>query len=66
MPVQITHAKETATATINQQLPPPIDGLSVSLGKFEFTVDQPAVVELSNTGTDGYVIADAVQWIEVK
>ncbi len=66
VPVKITHANGTATSTINQQLPPPIDGLFVSLGKFEFTTDQPAVVELTNTGTDGYVIADAVQWVESK
>lgn len=67
VPVRITHLKGAiATTTVNQQLPPPIDGLFVSLGQFEFTTDLPAVVELSNTGTDGYVIADAVQWVEVK
>ena len=65
VPVKISHAKGTAMATINQQKAPPLDGLCVSLGKFEFTADQPAIVELTNTGTDGYVIADAVQWVPV-
>ncbi len=66
VPVKIIFSKGTATVRINQQITPSIDGLSMSLGQFEFTADQPAVVELTNTGTDGYVIADAVQWIEVK
>jgi hypothetical protein len=44
---------------IDQQKKPPIDGTWVSLGVFE-NID---TVEISNRDTDGYVIADAVQWI---
>jgi hypothetical protein len=47
------------TITVNQRKTPPIDGLWISLGTF----DNPATVEISNTGTDGHVILDAVQWL---
>ena len=46
--------------------PPTIDNLFISLGKFQFTANEDAVVEVSNEGTDGHVIIDAVQWIESK
>ncbi len=66
VPVTITHTKGTSTATINQQKSPPIEDLFISLGKFEFTADQPAVVLMTNTQTNGYVIVDAVQWVLSK
>ncbi len=62
VPVEIVHAGGRTKLTINQQKPP-IDDLYVSLGIHEFTAKRPAVVTLSNTGTDGYVIIDAVQWL---
>ncbi|MEM8666414.1 MAG: DUF1553 domain-containing protein [Planctomycetota bacterium] len=34
-----------------------------SLGEFEFSSDQDAIVRLSNAGTSGYVIADAIQFL---
>lgn len=64
VPVTIQHADGVATATVNQQLPPPLDGLAVSLGTFTFR-DSAAVV-VSNQGTDGHVIIDAVQWLPVN
>jgi hypothetical protein len=39
-------------------------GVGVSLGKFAF--GNKGVVEISNKGTNGYVIVDAVQWIPVE
>jgi hypothetical protein len=48
---------------VNQQETPPIDGHTRSLGTFSFTPDQPATVIISNAGTDGHVIIDAVQWL---
>jgi FAD dependent oxidoreductase len=48
--------------TVNQRTTPPIDGLWLSLGTFE----NPAEVVISNEGTDGFVIIDAVQWLPVK
>ena len=41
--------------------PPPIDNLFLSIGTYDF--DGLGVVEIANTGTDGYVIADAVVFI---
>ncbi|MBD3674261.1 MAG: FAD-dependent oxidoreductase [Planctomycetaceae bacterium] len=49
---------------VNQRKKPPIDGLFVSVGTFKFDKGQPAVVTISNEGADGYVIADAVQWVK--
>ncbi|WP_153558710.1 FAD-dependent oxidoreductase [Roseimaritima sediminicola] len=63
VPVTIHHADGETTVTVNQRKEPPIDKLFISLGEFTFAADQPAVVTLSNDGTDGHVIADAVQWI---
>jgi len=65
VPVEITHAGGRKTVTIDQRKPP-IDGLFLSLGRYHFTADAPAVVTLKNTGTDGYVIIDAVQWLPAK
>lgn len=49
--------------SVNQKVMPPIDGLFVSLGTFLFTKDVAAVVTITNEGADGYVVADAVQWL---
>ena len=49
---------------VNQKTEPAIDRLFVSLGEFDFSSDSPAAVTISNQDTDGYVIIDAVQWIE--
>ncbi|TWU04726.1 DUF1553 domain-containing protein [Stieleria varia] len=35
----------------------------ITLGKFRFENDADAVVTISNEGTSGYVLADAVQWL---
>ncbi|MEW6303440.1 MAG: FAD-dependent oxidoreductase [Verrucomicrobiota bacterium] len=63
VPVEIHHAGGVKTVFVNQKTEPPIDGLFLSLGVFEFTPTQPAAVVVSNRDTDGYVIIDAVQWL---
>ncbi|MDZ4289367.1 MAG: FAD-dependent oxidoreductase, partial [Prosthecobacter sp.] len=63
VPVTIRHAGGEASVTVNEQKPGPIDGLSISLGTFEFDPAKPAEVIVSNQGTTGYVVADAVQWL---
>lgn len=65
VPVRIRHAKGGTAVTVDQQRRPRIDGLMVSLGKFHLDAKQPAEVQISNVGTDGYVVVDAVQWILV-
>lgn len=63
VPVKVTHAMGTATIRINERKPAEVDGLFVSLGKYDFVKGQPALVEVSNDKTDGHVIVDAVQWV---
>jgi hypothetical protein len=43
-----------------------VEKVFVSLGAYRFTIDKPAVVIVSNEGTNGYVIIDAVQLLAVK
>jgi len=50
------------TVTVDQTVAPPIDKLFVSLGTFEF--GREAVITISNTGTTGHVIVDAVQLLK--
>ncbi|MEZ5944173.1 MAG: FAD-dependent oxidoreductase [Planctomycetaceae bacterium] len=60
VPVTIHHRDGEITVHVDQRKKPPIDDITVSLGTFDF--GDEAVVEVSNAGTDGYVIADAVQF----
>jgi hypothetical protein len=62
VPVTIAHAGGEAKFAVNQKKAPPIDGLFLPLGKFEFEAGKEYSVTLSNTGVDGHVIADAV-WV---
>lgn len=61
--VVVHHAGGQQTVTVNQKETPPIDGLFLSLGEFEFRNDLPAAVVISNREADGHVIVDAVQWL---
>jgi len=61
IPVQIRHRVGTANVAVNQTAVPPIDKMFVSLGAFSFGGE--AVITISNTGTSGHVIVDAVQLI---
>ena len=61
--VAIKHSGGTKNIVVNQRETPPIDGLFISLGTFEFDRSSPCVVTISNEGTDGYVVVDAVQWL---
>nr|AKB95189.1 xanthan lyase [uncultured bacterium] len=66
VPVTIQHAEGTKSFVVNQRHAPPIQKLFVSLGTYSFGENKPAVVKLSNEQTDGYVIADAVQFLPVN
>jgi hypothetical protein len=65
-PVVIDHADGRAKVAVNQREKPPIDGLFKSLGVYTFSAAQPATVTIHNTGTDGFVVIDAVQLVPVK
>jgi hypothetical protein len=65
VPVTIEHAGGATTVRVNQRKPPVIDRLFVSLGTYTFATDRAAVT-ISNEGTDGHVIVDAVQLVPIK
>jgi hypothetical protein len=63
VPVTITHADGETTKSVNQKQKPPIDGTFISVGTYSFSKDGESSVTISNEGTTGHVIADAVQLI---
>jgi hypothetical protein len=66
-PVTLHHADGETTVRINQQETPEHGKLFRSLGTFRFKAGRGGWVRISTDGTEGkYVIADAVQWLEVK
>jgi hypothetical protein len=64
-PVTIRYAGGEKTVTINQQKKPPLDGLFASVGTYRFEAGTGGSVTISNKGTNGHVIADAVRFIPV-
>ncbi|QDU60312.1 Xanthan lyase precursor [Planctomycetes bacterium Pan216] len=66
VPVTIHHADGVEKVTLNEKTSPKVKKLFSSLGKYRFSGDAPAKVVISNEGTDGYVIVDAVQFLPVK
>jgi hypothetical protein len=66
VPIAIEHAGGVTNILIAQNTAPPLDGLFVSVGKYRMDSSRPARVTISCAGTDGYVIADAVQWLKVE
>ncbi|WP_298866337.1 DUF1553 domain-containing protein [uncultured Gimesia sp.] len=62
VPVTIKTSKKTHTVYVNQRLKP-TDGAYASLGSFDFTGAKNEEIIVSNEGTDGYVIVDAIRFI---
>jgi hypothetical protein len=65
-PVTVSHNKGETTVTVNQKAPPSEYGRFHILGRFDFDAGQVASVLISNANTDGYVVADAVQWYLIE
>ena len=63
--VEVFSANESTIVTVNQRKRPTIDGIWVSLGEFPFEEDGLAYVMVSNEGSNGHVIVDAVQFLPV-
>ena len=63
VPITILHAAGETTVHVNERQAPPISAHFVSLGQFEFERGNQGYVIVSTTGTDGHVIADAVQFL---
>lgn len=64
VPVSIVHEGGTADVKLNQKEEPRIGGLFGSAGRFAF--GKTGTVTISNTGTDGHVVIDAVRWVPVE
>lgn len=62
VPVTITYAGGATTLVINQRSN---GGVWFALGTFPFEPNSGHGLMIETTGTDGYVIADAVQWTPV-
>jgi len=65
VPVIIDHQDGRDEVIVNQVKRPPIDGYFVSLGTYRFEADNVAQVTVTNKGTNGVVIADAVQFLPI-
>ncbi|EGF27889.1 DUF1549 domain-containing protein [Rhodopirellula baltica] len=64
LPVSVQLNDETHDLILDQTVPPKTGTYSV-LKEFDCDAETQALVTLSNRGTDGYVIADAVQWVQI-
>lgn len=62
---RVFSADGEASREINQRLVPPEDGLWISLGKYRFEKDGQSYVLITNDQSNGYVIADAVQFLPI-
>lgn len=63
VPVIIHHAEGETTMKVNQQQKPKEKFNLHPLGSFSFEAGKAGWVQLSNAGTDGHVIIDAVQFV---
>ena len=63
VPVTVGHANGVETVLVNQRKPPKHGKLFHSLGTFEFAAGAQAYLRISNKGTEGAVIVDAVQFL---
>jgi len=67
VPVTVQHASGKSSRLIDQRKAPSLGaGLFVSLGSYRFSQSKPAVVIIGTHDTDGYVIADAIQFLPIK
>ena len=64
--VSVFSADGEATIMVDQRRPGPIDGLWISLGTHRFEANGQGFVMVSNEGTSGHVIADAVQFLPIN
>ena len=65
VPVVIQLSGRQETVFVDQTVAPPIDGLFHSLGQYELQQEETVKVVVQNRGTQGHVIVDAVQWLNL-
>lgn len=61
VPVTVEAGGRRTEVRVDQRLAPPLDGMWIALGRVAVEAGAVVVVRVSNAGTDGYVVADAVQ-----
>lgn len=66
VPVVVRHADGDSKMIVNQKKAAKIDKLFQPLGTFCFDAGQPYSVTVSNAGTDGHVILDALQVVPAQ
>jgi hypothetical protein len=64
--VTVRHAGGSKTLYVNQRTKLPNPRAGHVLGTFDFTEEKEASVDVSNTGADGSVAVDAVQFVPVQ
>ncbi len=64
VPVKVITQSGSKTFQINQRKPSTLEKKTNPIGIFSF--EKVGVVEISNEGTDGFVVIDAVQFVRVK
>ena len=63
VPIDIVHSGTTSTVSLNEQTG---GGTWVSLGAYTFSAGMGNSVTIRTTGTNGYVIADAVEFVRAS
>jgi len=63
VPIMISSADGDFPLRLDQSVVPPIEGRFASLGEYTFEPNGANFVLISNEGTSGYVVADAVQFL---
>ncbi len=66
VPVTIRHADGETKVFLNQKKKPAVQELLEPVGTFRFEAGKGGYVEISNADTVGFVVIDAVQWVEAK
>ncbi len=66
VPIEILDLDGEHDFKINQRTPPPIDHRFVSLGNYRFDESGQWYILISNEGTDGHVIVDALQLLPAE
>ncbi|MCI0458938.1 MAG: FAD-dependent oxidoreductase [Gemmataceae bacterium] len=64
--IRHVEAEAQTTVRVNQRLPLKEQGRGVRVGVFAFEAGERGWVEVQNDGADGFVIADAVQFVPVN
>ncbi len=65
VPIALQHGDQTHEVKLDQTQNPKHGEIFQTIGRWEFSKDHQTVVTISNEGTSGYVIVDAVQFIPV-